>query len=273
MSDYSPLVKKTLIKPGTRVKLKDLPTDAKDATLDKSAAKEQTKANLEQLAELQELLYADGRHALLVLLQAMDAGGKDSTIRRIFSSVNPQGCRVTSFKVPTPLERAHDFLWRHHREMPAKGMIRIHNRSHYETVLVERVKNIVPKSVWQRRYEQIATFESMLASEGTTIVKIYLHLSKDEQKERLLDRQQRPEKHWKFNPSDLEERELWDDYQVAFEDALSKTSIKEASWFAVPADQKWYRDLIISDLIVGKLKSLDLRYPDAPEGIEKYDIT
>ncbi|MEM6315304.1 MAG: PPK2 family polyphosphate kinase, partial [Planctomycetota bacterium] len=224
MPRYSSHVKRCLIKPDTRVKLKDFPTDASDSGIDKEKAKAKTAANLEELTELQELFYADGRHALLVVLQAMDAGGKDSTIRRIFSSVNPQGCRVTSFKVPTPIERAHDFLWRHHTEMPAKSMIRVHNRSHYESVLVERVKDIVPKSVWKKRYEQIVQMESMLAAEGTTIVKIFLHLSKQEQKERLLDRQQRPDKHWKFNPGDLEERQHWDAYQEAFEDALSKTS-------------------------------------------------
>ncbi len=261
-----------LIKPGKAAKLKDRATDSSDDKIDRDDAEKQTHENLNQLKELQRKFYADGRYAVWVCLQAMDAGGKDSTIRRVFGRINPQGCRVTSFKVPTELERSHDYLWRHHLACPAAGMIGIHNRSHYETVLIERVKKLAPEKVWRRRYEQINQFESMIASEGTAIMKLYLHLSKDEQKERLLDRQQRPDKHWKFNPADLEERARWNDYQQAFEDALTKSSTEAAPWYAIPADQKWYRDYLISGMMVKMLENLDLKYPNPPAGIEEYVI-
>ena len=261
-----------LVLPGRPAALKSRPTDAKDADVEKGEAKERVKKNRKRLEELQELFYADGRFAVLVVLQAMDAGGKDSTIRRVFGRINPQGCRVTSFKVPTELEQKHDFLWRHHAAAPAAGMIGIHNRSHYESVLVERVKGLVPEKIWRRRYEQIRQFEATLAAEGTAIVKIYLHLSKAEQKERFLDRQNRPDKHWKFSPTDLDVRKKWPDYMTAFEDALTQTSTDAAPWYAIPADQKWYRDLLISDLMIKTLENLNLKYPDPPPNIEDYLI-
>src|SRR6476659_10416888 len=187
----------------------------------------------------------------------MDCGGKDGSIEHVFSSVNPQGCQVTSFKVPTPLELAHDYLWRIHQAVPPKGMIGIFNRSHYESVLVERVKNLVPKDVWSRRYRHINEFERLLADEGTTIIKFFLHISKDEQKRRMQARLDDKQKNWKFNVGDLKERALWDDYQEAYQDALRECSTDYAPWYVVPADKKWYRNWVISDTIVRTVQSLD----------------
>jgi PPK2 family polyphosphate:nucleotide phosphotransferase len=222
----------------------------------------------EELQGLQELLYAENKHKVLDVLQAMDTGGKDGTIRRVFEGVNPQGVQVTSFKVPTAEELAHDFLWRIHKQTPANGEIVIFNRSHYEDVLVVRVHNIVPKDVWSKRYEQINEFEKILAASGTTILKFFLHISKDEQKERLQARLDDPNKNWKFSLGDLEERKLWDDYQQAYEDAINQTSTKYAPWYVVPANRKWYRDLVISTVLVETLKGLKMNYPKSKENLE-----
>jgi PPK2 family polyphosphate:nucleotide phosphotransferase len=213
------------------------------------------------LEEYQELLYADHRHALLVVLQAMDTGGKDGTIRRVFEGVNPVGVKVASFKRPTDTELAHDYLWRVHPHTPGKGEITIFNRSHYEDVLVVRVKNLVEPDRWSRRYQQIVDFERMLVEEGTTIRKFFLHISKDEQRQRLQERIDDPEKRWKFHEGDLEERKLWDDYQQAYADMLGRTSTERAPWYVVPADRKWYRDLVVTTILVETLESLDLTYP------------
>ena len=270
---YPALVKSPmLVAPSGDLDLSKYPTDASKAKYDKDEAKEKHRENVKRLAELQEVFYASGQHALLVCIQAMDAGGKDSTIRRCFGGINPQGCRVTSFKVPTEIERSHDFLWRHHLACPAKGMIGLHNRSHYETVLIERVKKIAPEPIWRGRFAHIRHFERILADEGTVIVKLFLHLSKGEQKERLLRRQQRPDKHWKFNPADLEERRRWDEYQEAFHEALAETSTRDAPWYVVPADQKWYRDVLVSDLMVEVMEGLNLKYPEPLPGIDDYEI-
>jgi len=206
------------------------------------------------------------------VLQAMDTGGKDGTIESVFSAVDPQGCSVTSFKAPSHLELAHDYLWRIHHAVPPKGMIGIFNRSHYESVLVERVKNLVPKEVWLRRYKHINDFERMLSDEGVTIVKFFLHISKDEQKQRLEARLAKPEKHWKFNPADLKERERWDDYQQAYEDALRECSTKHAPWYVVPADKKWFRNWVVSDVLVRTLKGLKMEYPPAAPGLDRIVI-
>ena len=222
----------------------------------------------QEMQELQELLYAEGRHKVLVILQAMDTGGKDGVIRRVFDGVNPQGVKVASFKVPTAEELSHDFLWRAHKVVPAKGEIVIFNRSHYEDVLVVRVHNLVPESVWSKRYEQIRDFEKMLAENGTTILKFFLHISKDEQKQRLQARLDDPTKHWKFSLGDLEERKFWGDYQKAYEAALSETSTKHAPWYVVPADRKWYRDLVISTILVNTLKGLKMKYPEPKEKLD-----
>ncbi len=225
-----------------------------------------------RLSELQRLFYADGRYALLVVLQAMDTGGKDSTIRRVFSGVNPQGVDVTGFKVPTPEETAHDFLWRVHAHAPAKGRIGVFNRSHYEDVLVVRVKELVPETVWRPRYGAINAFERELAACGTIIRKFYLNIDRDEQKERLQERLDDPEKHWKFNPADLRERARWDAYMEAYEEAITQTSTDHAPWTVVPARRKWYRDLVVLETLVQALEGLDLRYPPRSFDPDAIDI-
>jgi PPK2 family polyphosphate:nucleotide phosphotransferase len=261
-----------LVRPGKKFKIDDQPTDDTGKFKSKEEALAAAEENLKQLDELQEVLYAQAKHAVLIVFQAMDAGGKDGAIEFVFSGVNPQGCAVSSFKVPSSLEKAHDYLWRHHDAMPARGMIGIHNRSHYEAVLVERVKSIVPEGVWKKRYRHICEFERMLADEGTTILKIFLHISKKEQKKRLEARLADPRKHWKFNPGDLEERKSWDAYQEAYEDALRQTSTEHAPWYCIPSDKKWYRNWVLSDLVVKALKGLDLKYPEPAVDIEQYKV-
>jgi PPK2 family polyphosphate:nucleotide phosphotransferase len=217
--------------------------------------------NKDRLRELQKVLWAEGKHALLIVLQAMDAGGKDGTIKHVFRGVNPQGCQVSSFKVPTEEELDHDFLWRVHKAVPRRGYIGIFNRSHYEDVLVVRVNELVPESVWQQRYEQINQFEKLLADTGTTILKFYLHISKEEQKERFEARLENPHKNWKFSMGDLTKREKWDDYRRAYEAALSLCSTPWAPWYVVPADHKWYRNLVVSSILIETLEKLDMHYP------------
>lgn len=228
---------------------------------DKTAGQEATKKLNKRLEALQELLYAEGKHKVLIVLQAMDTGGKDGVIRHVFDGVNPQGVKVASFKRPTPEELAHDYLWRVHKVTPATGEIVIFNRSHYEDVLVVRVHNLVPSDVWSRRYDQINAFERQLAEEGTTILKFFLHIDKDEQKERLQARLDDPEKRWKFAKGDLAERARWDDYQAAYEALLSRTSTPYAPWYIIPANRKWYRNLLISQVLVDALEGLQMRYP------------
>lgn len=227
----------------------------------KKQAKDFLKAQKKRLAELQNLLYADGRRSLLVVLQALDAGGKDSTIRKVMTGMNPQGVKVTGFKVPTPEELAHDFLWRIHKVTPTKGMIGVFNRSHYEDVLVVRVRNIVPKMVWESRFDHINNFEKLLTDANTTVIKIYLHISKDEQKKRFQERLEQPEKNWKFNPGDLEDRKLWDKYQEAFEDVFARCSTSYAPWYVVPANRNWYRNVVIAQILIETLEAMDLNYP------------
>ena len=226
-----------------------------------------------RLEDLQNLLYADGRHRLLVVLQAMDTGGKDGTIRHVFHHTNPQGVRVASFKRPTEDELAHDYLWRVHPHTPGDGMISIFNRSHYEDVLVVRVHDFVPEEQWRRRYQHIVDWEQMLVDEGTTIRKFFLHISKEEQAERLQARIDTPEKRWKFEKGDLAEREHWDDYVAAYEEMLSRTSTEAAPWYVVPADRKWFRNLVVSQVLVDTLEGLDLSYPEPEEGIAGLTVT
>ncbi len=228
---------------------------------DKSAGEARVAKLADRLNELQDLMFAEGKQRLLVVLQAMDTGGKDGTIRSVFARVGQQGARVANFKAPTSTELAHDYLWRVHPQVPGRGEIVIFNRSHYEDVLVVRVHEFVPKAVWRRRYDQINAFERMLAEEGTTIVKFFLHISREEQKERLEARLAEPDKLWKFNPGDLEERARWDDYMAAYEDVLNKTSTPWAPWYLVPADRKWYRDLVVADVLVNALEGLGMKYP------------
>ncbi len=232
-----------------------------------------TKALNRRLEELQELLWAEHRHRLLVVLQAMDTGGKDGTIRHVFDGTNPQGVKVAAFKRPTPVELAHDYLWRVHPHVPGDGEIAIFNRSHYEDVLVVRVHGLVPEDRWRRRYGHIVEFERLLTDEGTTIVKLFLHISKEEQRERLQARLDEPDKRWKFSQADLAERERWDDYQAAYEEALSRTSTDDAPWYVVPADRKWYRNLVVSKILVDRLEALDMRYPDPGDDLAGIVVT
>jgi PPK2 family polyphosphate:nucleotide phosphotransferase len=220
-----------------------------------------------RIEQLQEVLYAQGTHRLLVVLQATDTGGKDSTIRRVFEGVNPQGVKVASFKQPTDEELAHDFLWRVHRHVPGDGEITIFNRSHYEDVLAARVHGIVSPEVWGRRYDHINAFERLLTDEGTRIVKFFLHISKDEQRERLQARLDDPTKHWKFSRGDLGERRRWDEYREAYTAMLERTSTAWAPWHVVPADRKWYRDLVVSSVLIRALESMDLRYPEPTDDL------
>jgi PPK2 family polyphosphate:nucleotide phosphotransferase len=251
------------VKPGTRVNLSEWDTNDKSAFPVNKTEGQQLLADLNrELADLQELLYAENRHKVLIVLQAMDTGGKDGTIRHVFKAVNPQGVRVASFKKPTPEELARDFLWRVHKQVPGTGEIVIFNRSHYEDVLVVRVHNLVSKKVWSKRYDHINDFERMLADEGTTILKFFLRIDLEEQKERLQARLDEPNKHWKFNPADVDERKLWPAYMQAYEDAISKTSTEWAPWYIVPANRKWYRNLVVGTIIVETLKGLEMRYPE-----------
>ena len=264
VSDTSPertTMSRYQIAPGMTVDLDD--HDPRDLAMaaNKDAGRKLLSRLNERLEALQEVLYAEGRHRVLVVLQATDTGGKDGTIRHVFDGTNPQGVKVASFKVPTPRERAHDYLWRVHDKVPGNGEITVFNRSHYEDVLVVRVHGLVKEERWTRRYRQINEFERMLVEEGTTIVKFFLNISKDEQKERLQARLDDPTKHWKFSLGDLEERALWDDYRRAFEAVLSRTSTEWAAWHVVPADRKWYRNLVVASTLVETLEALAMNYP------------
>lgn len=242
------------------------------AGLDKDQIKDETKKLRKRLSELQEVLYAQGKYALLIVLQAMDAGGKDSTIKKVFTGVNPQGFKISNFKRPTPEELAHDFLWRVHQDVPAKGYIGIFNRSHYEDVLVVRVNNLVPEEVWQKRYDHINNFEKLLTDSGTTVLKFYLHISREEQKERFQDRLDDPSKHWKFSMGDLPVREQWDDYMCAFEAAITRCNTDYAPWHIIPANRKWYRNYIITKTLVETLEAMPLAYPPEEEGLDSVVI-
>ena len=255
------MVGRFLVPPGTDVKLADYDADFTGDYVRKREAKDDLKDNVERMRDLQEVLWAEDKHALLIVLQAMDAGGKDGTIRHVFGGVNPQGCRVTSFKVPTKEELDHDYLWRVHRAVPGKGTIGIFNRSHYEDVLVVRVHNLVPPEVWGQRYDQINEFEKLLADTGTTVLKFFLHISQEDQKARFEARLHDPRKNWKFSMGDVEERAYWDDYERAFEAALSRCSTPWAPWYVIPANHKWYRNLAVSRIIVETLERLDMHFP------------
>jgi PPK2 family polyphosphate:nucleotide phosphotransferase len=249
------------VKPHTKVRLSHFPASDTGHYQEEKEAQADLQLHLGHLDRLQGLLAACNQHAVLVVLQGMDTGGKDGTIRSIFSGVNPQGCTVTSFKVPTPLEARHDFLWRVHAAVPPKGMIGIFNRSHYEDVLVVRVHNQISGKEAHRRMDEIVDWEEMLAANGVIILKFFLHISYEEQTRRLAARLDDPKKQWKISDSDFAERKLWPDYQLAYEDALSRTSRKHAPWFIVPADHKWYRNVAISEVLVQTLEDLKMKYP------------
>lgn len=262
------------VKPGHIVDLSDYDPRATPGwdPEDKAGAKERLEGQNNITEELQELLWANGQERVLVVLQAMDAGGKDGTIRHVFEGVNPSGVKVASFKKPTGQELAHDFLWRIHKQVPGNGELVIFNRSHYEDVLVVRVENLVPPEQWRRRYDHIVNFETMLADEGTTIVKLFLHISKEEQRERLQDRLDEPDKNWKFDPGDLNPRSKWDQYQEAFEELLSRTSTDHAPWYIIPADRKWYRNIAASEILIQTLQRLNMTYPAPAAGLEDIKI-
>ena len=259
------------IKPNIKVKITN--HDPKEKTcFDKTKREgkiELIKLN-QRLAALQEQLFAEHKNQLLIVLQAMDTGGKDGVIRNVFDGVNPQGVKVASFKVPTQLELDHDYLWRIHQQVPGRGEIVIFNRSHYEDVLIVRVHNLVDEKIWKKRFEQINQFEKMLADEGATIVKFFLNISYDEQRKRLLDRIIEKDKNWKFNPGDLKERNLWGDYMQAYEDVLSKTSTSWAPWYIIPSDRKWYRNIIINKILVDVLENMKMKYPEPEENLENF---
>ncbi|MEZ4672969.1 MAG: polyphosphate kinase 2 family protein [Caldilineaceae bacterium] len=260
------------VKPGSKVDLSKWDPADKNNCDDKDEGKARVKKLNQELETLQELLYAEGKQKVLIVLQAMDTGGKDGTIRHVFDGVNPQGVKVAAFKKPTPEELAHDYLWRVHQQTPGRGEIVIFNRSHYEDVLVVRVHELVPQKVWQRRYEHMNAFEKLLADEGTTILKFYLHIDLDEQKERLQARLDEPSKQWKFAAGDLAERKLWPAYMAAYEEMLHKTSTEYAPWYIVPANRKWYRNLVILETIVDTLKGLKMTYPPAEAGLAEIVI-
>jgi len=254
-------MKEYRIKPGSRFRLKDCNPDDRRLCPDKDKAKEETAKLLKRLDRLQERLYAESRRSLLIVLQGMDTAGKDGVIRHVMSGVNPQGCQVASFKVPSREEQAHDFLWRVHPKVPARGYIGIFNRSHYEDVLVTRVHGQVKGREEERRYKEINQFERMLTMNRTTIIKFFLHISKDEQKERLMDRARDPQKHWKLSLSDLSERKYWKEYQKVYEEAIAGTATDYAPWYVVPADHKWYRNWVTASVIVDTLERMHPQFP------------
>jgi PPK2 family polyphosphate:nucleotide phosphotransferase len=257
-----------IVKPGKKVDLSAVDTDFKDG-LSKEEAEKKLDKNLKRLQELQELMYAEHKRALLVCLQAPDGGGKDGVIRHVFGALNPQGCRVASFKQPSTLERDHDFLWRAHRDVPGLGEIGIFNRSHYEDVLIVRVRSLKPKDVWKKHYDQINDFERNLAENGTHILKFFLHISKDEQLQRFRDRLDDSSKHWKISEADYTEREKWSDYRKAYEDALEKCSTDDAPWFVIPSDKKWFRNLAVSEVCVNYLEGLKMSYPETKVDVKE----
>ncbi len=262
-----------LIKPNTKISLKDHPTDFTGSFKDKAEGAAALKEGVERLSKYQDILYAQNTYSLLLVFQAMDAAGKDSTIKHVMSGVNPQGCQVFSFKSPSSEERDHTYLWRNMKALPERGRIGIFNRSYYEEVLVVRVhpeflqgqqlpeKLKKSKKIWQQRFEEINNFESYLSNNGTVILKFFLNVSKEEQKRRFLKRINRPDKNWKFSAADLKERQLWPKYMAAYEDMISNTSSKQAPWHIIPADNKWFMRWAVADIIANKLKSLKLAYP------------
>ena len=256
------------VRPGSKVDLATFDTGATHGRRKDTAAATLAK-DLDRLTSLQDRLWAEGRHRVLIVLQGIDAAGKDGTVRHVMSAFNPMGCPVTSFKVPTPRELAHDYLWRVHPNVPGDGEIAIFNRSHYEDVLVVRVHGFAPKERWSKRYDQINAFERMLVDEGTTILKFFLAISKDEQRQRFQDRVDDPSKRWKFRMGDLDERKLWEEYRAAYEDMLEKTSTDSAPWFVIPADRNWFRNLAVATIVADTLEDLDPKYPPVEEDIPK----
>jgi len=265
---------------GKKINLKEWLTDDKDKPVEKDSGVSLLQEDILKLSDIQEKLYASNRHSVLIVIQAMDAAGKDSVIKHVMSGLNPQGVTVTSFKTPTHQELEHDYLWRHYNALPARGMVGIFNRSHYENVLVTRVhpeyilnENLpeinavtdIDKSFWEKRFKQINHFEDTLSDNGTLVLKFFLHVSKKEQKKRFLERINDPAKNWKFSMGDLKERDLWKEYRRAYEDMLEHTSTAQAPWFVIPADDKWFTRLVLANIIVSELGKLDLKFPVVPD--------
>lgn len=256
------------IDPGSKIKLKDFDPAFTGRHKSHKSAQEEIDHYQKKLRDLQDLLYAERRHSLLICLQAMDTGGKDGVINHVLGAMNPQGCRVAQFKEPSAEELAHDFLWRAHKVAPAQGEVVIFNRSHYEDVLIVRVHNLVPKSVWSARYEQINGFEHELVAHSTHVLKFFLHISAGEQLKRFEQRLDDPAKHWKISEADYKERACWDKYVEAYEDAISRTSTAHAPWFVIPANHKWFRNLAVARIVVEHLESLKMKYPAPTVNIE-----
>ena len=267
MTDSTPDLRDALrVKPGRRIRLRDLDASADHGWTKERAAPELDR-QLERLSELQDRLWAEGKRAVLVVLQGIDAAGKDGTIKKVMTAFNPQGCPVTSFKVPSSEELAHDYLWRVHKAVPKRGEVGIFNRSHYEDVLIVRVHDLVSAAVWRKRYDEINAFEQLLSANGTTIVKFFLSIDRDEQRERFQARYDDPTKRWKFSMGDLAERERWDDYQAAFDEALSKTSTDVAPWYVIPADRKWFRNLAVATILADTMAGLKPKYPPVADDV------
>jgi PPK2 family polyphosphate:nucleotide phosphotransferase len=264
--DYSRLFR---VKPGEKIDLDDIEANFKLEGLSRDEAEAKLADLTEELRDLQHLMYAENSRSLLIVLQGRDAAGKDGTIRHVFGPMNPQGCRVTSFKVPSKIEAAHDFLWRYHIAAPKRGMVGVFNRSHYEDVLVVRVHDLAPKKVWSKRYDHINAFEKLLADNGTLILKFYLHIDPPEQLERFKKRIDNPKKNWKISDADYSERPYWNAYTKAFEDAISRCSTNDAPWFVIPANRKWFRNLAIAGIVVEAMESLEMQYPEPSVDMEE----
>ena len=260
------------VKPGTKVSLKDYDPDDTGSYRSEEEVADKLEKLRQEMAGYQRLLYAENKRSLLVVLQGMDAAGKDGTVRHVMSGLNPLGVNIVPFKVPSEEELDHDFLWRIHRHAPRHGEITLFNRSHYEDVVVVRVHDLVPRKVWKRRYKQINHFERLLVENNTVVLKFFLHIDKDEQRERLQQRLTDPTRYWKFSMKDVEERRHWDEYQEAYEDALTECSTRRAPWFVVPANKKWYRNLVVAERVVAALRRLDMKYPDPQIEISKVVI-
>lgn len=266
------LIEQCLVPPKGNIKLKEIKSRIKHPPIDKEESLQILHEENQKLKILQNLLYAENKHSVLIVFQATDTGGKDGTIRKVFGPLNPQGVRVHSFKGPNGKELSHDFLWRIHACTPKKGMIHIFNRSHYEDVLIARVRELADHKTIEKRYKHINNFEELLADSGTLILKFFLHISKEEQKERLQERLDIPEKNWKFSSADLKERAFWDDYQKAFELALNECSTKYAPWFVIPADRKWYRNIMIAKIVRHYMEELNCQYPEAEKDLKSIVI-
>jgi PPK2 family polyphosphate:nucleotide phosphotransferase len=266
------LREKFLVRPGRKVRLEKIDPGFTAGFDHDDASRRATDKCLSRLDELQYLLYAEGRRALLVVLQGIDTAGKDGTIRHVMGAFNPQSCRVASFKAPTAEELAHDFLWRIHKAVPRRGEVVIFNRSHYEDVLVVRVHGLAPKHVWSARYEQINAFEETLREAGVQVVKFFLYIDKDEQRKRLQQRLDDPSRHWKVSPQDFEERKLWGDYLAAYEDALSRCSTPRAPWYVIPSNHKWFRNLAVAKILVETMEELDMKMPEPSFDLSKIKL-